>query len=642
MFRRTPASLHARAAVSCTTALAVFATQLPLATLASGPVAAQSSVLSRGEYEQCQARDEQGFRLAIENLTYKGLQAGTAGVNYRAVIADEWRKTNLDDVIDREVDHAVNEVRDETSWGKLITSLASKEQAQSLATAVAERVFKSEGMKKALETMANGVGTVIGKRIETATVDTAEPAMACMQAFLGPRYGSTIARVVSRDAAKEYAVDPSKGTAGVSTGQVLTEHADGLTGAIVLLVRRQLANMASRVGARIVGSVLSRLVSVVAGGIGVVLIAKDIWEMRNGVLPIIASEMKSRDTKDKIQDELAKAISEQIGENLREIAAKTAVRVVDIWQEFRRAHAKVIELADRNEAFKAFLDSVKPEAMPRLDEVIGLVLASEQEAGVLKRLADGTLGYAVNTMPLAGLDIAREGRSVETALQWSSIAGDKLPQVVEFEIHRRAKPESYSRASLEKLLALGDKVAITRIAGLSPSARAPLFELKTSELVPLARGMTETELASLSGYLTGLDKASGQRLLQAVAQVPSRMQSFSAPRVYNAVISSRDQSAAVGMMLKSDAVPDPWAVAAHTQLVLDGKVSPILLWEKHNVFVITAAILALTLMMMLKRLIFGRRPKIIVQHMPAPAAPRNGGAPPIQTAQTKKRRETAG
>ena len=34
---------------------------------------------------------------------------------------------------------------------------------------------------------------------------------------------------------------------------------------------------------------LGRLVSVVAGGVGLVLIAKDIWDFRHGVLPIIAT-----------------------------------------------------------------------------------------------------------------------------------------------------------------------------------------------------------------------------------------------------------------------------------------------------------------------------------------------------------------
>ena len=201
----------------------------------------------------------------------------------------------------------------------------------------------------------------------------------------------------------------------------------------MLVVRRQLSNMAARIGQRVIGSILSRLVSVVAGGIGLVLIAKDIWDFRHGVLPIVAGEMKSKATKDKVRDEIAKTISEHIGESLKEISDKTAERVVEIWLEFRRAHAKVLEFADRNEAFKRFLDTIRPSDLPRLDEVVALVLASEGETGVTKRLGDGTLNVAVTALPPAALDIAREARSLETALKWSAVAGNSLPKVVEYE-----------------------------------------------------------------------------------------------------------------------------------------------------------------------------------------------------------------
>ena len=196
-----------------------------------------------------------------------------------------------------------------------------------------------------------------------------------MQAFLGRRYGTTVARIVADGAGKEYSVDPAKGGAQVSTGQVLVEGSEGIAGTVVLVVRRQLANMAARIGQRIVGSILSRLVSVVAGGVGLVLIAKDIWDFRHGVLPIIADEMKSKATKDKVREELAKSIAEQINDSLKEISDKTAERVVEIWLEFRRAHAKVVELAERQDGFKRFLDTVKADDMPRLDEIVALVLA---------------------------------------------------------------------------------------------------------------------------------------------------------------------------------------------------------------------------------------------------------------------------
>lgn len=568
--------------------------------------------MTRAEYEACQARDETGFRTAIETLTRRGLEAGLANVDYKMLLADEWRRGNIDEIIDREVDRAIGEVREESSWFKLWSSLASREKAQELATTAAERVYRSEPMKKAIEGLATGLGKEIGKRIELATIDTAGPATQCMQAFLGPRYGTTVARIVADGAGKEYSVDPLKGGAQVSTGQVLAEGSEGIAGTVVLVVRRQLANMAARIGQRIVGSILSRLVSVVASGIGLVLIAKDIWDFRHGVLPIIASEMKSKETKDKVREELAKSISEQIHESLKEISEKTAERVVDIWLEFRRAHAKVLEIAERQEPFKRFLETVKADDMSKLDEVVALILAGEGEDGVMKRLGDGTLHRAVTALPPGAIEIARESRSLETALQWSAVAGDSLPKVVEYEVHRRAKPEDFTRASLQRLLSLEDRLAVTRLASLTPAARTPLFELETPELKSLSRTLDEVQLDSLARYLTSLEKTSAQRVLRAVAQTPGRMAELGKPRVRDAILSSSDQAAAVGMMLQANSMPDPNLMLEHLRLVLDGRVSPLLLWEKHPASLVVTAFLALALLLMLKRLMFGTRPRIVV------------------------------
>ena len=287
--------------------------------------------------------------------------------------------------------------------------------------------------------------------------------------------------------------------------------------------------------------------------------------------------------------------------------------MVEIWVEFRRAHAKVVELAERQDDFRRFLETVKADDMPRLDEIVGLLLADEGEAGVLKRLSDGTLHRAVTALPPAALDIAREARSLETALQWSAVAGDSLPKVVEYEVHRRAKPEGFTKASLQRLLGLEDRLAVTRLASLTPAARTSLFELDTAELKGLARALDDGQLDSLSRYLTNLDKASAQRVLRAVAQTPARMAELGKPRVRDAIIASSDQAAAVGMMLQANSLPDPTLMLEHVKLVLNGRVSPWLLWEKDPVALAGTGILILILLLLTRRLLFGTRPKIVIR-----------------------------
>jgi len=561
--------------------------------------------LTRTDYEACQARDEAGFREAIRTISVRALEHGIANVNYRAVVGDEWRRVGMDMIVDERVDHAVEQVRQETSWANLLQSLASEQKAQELATAVAERVYRSDEMKSALERVAVGVGNEIGRQMEFATQDVAEPAVACLKAFVGSRYGQSVARAVAGDTGG-VALDPSKGTAGVSAGAVLRESSSGIAGAAVLLMRRQLANMATRVGQRVVGSVLARLVSVAAGGVGLALIAKDIWDLRNGVLPIIATEMKSKDNKDKVQEELARTFKEQIAGHVQSIGAATADRVVEIWRDFRSAHAAALDLAERNEQFKAFLDSVPPASLPRLDEVVSLVLAAEGEAGLLRRLSDGTLATAVKDLPPPAMEIMRELRSVEAGLKWDALAGKDLPRVVALSLYRRTQPEQLSRASLQRLLALNDDLATVRLASIQQGDRDTLFELPNADLTKLARGLNEQELTSLARYLSGLQPAPRERVLKAVAADPAKILTLSSDRVRSAVIASADQTAAVEMMLRNSAILDPGTITRDTQLVLDGKVSPVLLWEKHPAVVVGALVLALIILLMLRRLLFTR------------------------------------
>jgi hypothetical protein len=576
--------------------------------------AGMSLTLTRADYEACQARDEQGFKAAIEAISLKALQQGLATVDYQASVREQWRRLGIDDIIDQRVDAAIGEVRYETSWGQLLQSLAYQEKAKELATTVAERVYRSDAMKTAIESLAVGVSREIDKVIELATVDAAEPATQCIHAFLRPRFGSTIAKVVATDAAQAFKIDPEKGSADVSRGSILLQGREGIAGAVILLVRRQLSNMATRVGQRLVGAVLSRLVSVVAGGVGVVLLAKDLWDLRNGVLPIISEEMKSKATKQRVQEELATTIGEQLQEQTREIAAKTAERVTEIWQQHRSAHSKMLGLAEQNEAFKTFLGQVAPERLPQGDEVVSLIVAREGDAGVLRRLGDGTLYAAVNTLEQPGMEIARETKSIDTALQWAALAGDRLPRLVEDEIHKRASPDKFTKSSLSRLLSLDDRLASIRLASIKRDARDVLFELDNARLSKIARALSETELNSLASYLRALPGSVSARILGVVSQNPARMQVLASDRVREAVLASRDPNAAVGMLLRADPWPSwlAWLLAPQqflddAQLVLDGRVSPVLLWAQYPVVIVLSGVLTLVLLLLMKRLVFGRR-----------------------------------
>lgn len=589
-----------RSAVTAAVVLAMLADAAVHPALSAPP-------MTRADYEACQSADEPGFRSSIEGLTFRMLEASVRTFDYRASVERQWRRAGMDDLLAKRVDLAVEEVRSETSWAGLAQSLVSSEKAQEISAAVAERVYTSDVMKTAVEGLATEVGKEVGKTLELASQDAMGPSLECLRAFLGGRYGTTVANAVSGDVEHDFGVQTQAGQATVSSGAVLQQSSTGIAGAAMILMRRQLANIAARVGQRLAGSVLARLVSVAAGGVGLVLVAKDIWELRNGVLPIISDEMKADATKSLVKDELARTIAEQMNAHLAEIAAKAADRVLEIWRTFRNAHQKALDIAERDDGFRRFLDTVRPDQLARLDEVVALALAKEGEPGVLRRLGDGSLNEAVRFLSEPAMTIARDTRSIDAALGWSSLAGEQLSKVLEHEIYRRAEPEGFTRATLSALLALDDHAAISRLSALSPDARNRLFSLGAEDLKRLARAFSETELESLARYLDGLEPEPRARVLEAVAAKPGKMQSLGAPRVRAAVLASRDQARAVDMMLR-DGSGSPEAILDDIRAAWDGRISPILIWEKHPLVVIGGGAAVLILLLMLRRLVRPRRP----------------------------------
>ncbi|HEY8195121.1 MAG TPA: hypothetical protein VIF13_08725 [Hyphomicrobium sp.] len=589
-----------RLPISALTAIAVASSQLPFTAIAAESI-------SRADYEACQAHDDAGLRSAVTAIVSNAITNGTKTIDYKALVAEQWRERNLDQIIDSRVDIAIAEITNETSWSERLQSLANSEKAQQLATAVAERVYRSDAVKSAIEDLASGVAKEVGKSIEFASSDATGSLLQCLKAFVGPRYGGAVADALAGDAGKGVVVDPNKGSSGVSAGSVLQESGGGLAGATILIVRRQLANLAERVGQRIVGSVLSRLVSVVAGGVGLVLIAKDLWDFRNGVLPIIATEMKAPATKEKVREELANTISSQMNDHVKEIATAAADQVIEVWQTFRRAHALVLKIADQNGEFRKFLDGVNPQSLPRLDEVVSILVASEGEPAILRRLQDGSLNSAVHLMPEKGLEIARDTNSVAAGLEWTALARNNLDRVVDYELHRRIDPKDLTTASLDRILALNNRAAIIKIASIPPAARDALFSLDSSDLNALLRALSEDELRALAGYLDGLKPGPRERVLKAIAASPAKMQLLASRRVRERIIASSDQTAAADMMLKPASGLSPRAFIDDAKLAWEGRVVPLLIWDKHPQALVLAGFLGLIVLVWLTRLFRPRR-----------------------------------
>lgn len=595
------AILHRLVALVTMAALVVAGLQ-PL-----GPARAAVTGAETAPMPACDVSDETVFHDEVARLTQTALERGLKDVDYNAAVADAWRKAGLNDLLDALIDKAVAEIRDETAWTDLLKTLASKEAAQKLATSIAERVYRSDTIQKAIEGLAGDVGSGLSGRIELATLDAAGPAVTCVKTFLGSRYGSTISLIVADDTGRQFETSASAGTADVSATDVVFQGKGAVAGTVVLIVRGTLKRMVQRIGQRVVGAVLGKLVSVISGGIGLVLIAKDIWDFRNGVLPIIQQEMKSEDSKEKVREEIAGAISSQLGTHIKELSTTAADRILGVWHDFREAHTKVVELSGKHEPFKQFMDTISPETVPKVDRVVALVLAKEGEEGVIARVQNGSLDEAVKRMPEVALGIAADTQSLEKAFEWSTLAGDRLDDVVRYQLHRTSDPKDFTPAELDRLFTLDDDLAISRLVHLASADRKTLEGFASTNLKPLLKALPPEDLTALATYLQALSPVAAARLFEAVAASPQRMQSFNGAGVRGAIIGSRDQGAAVDMLLRNTTLFDPEAIQGDLARVWAGDIQPLLIWQKYPAAVLAMGLAGLFVLMMMNRLLFWRR-----------------------------------
>jgi hypothetical protein len=176
-------------------------------------------------------------------------------------------------------------------------------------------------------------------------------------------------------------------------------------------------------------------------------------------------------------------------------------------------------------------------------------------------------------------------------------------------LFQRTKPGDFTTQSLERLVALDDPVAVKRLAVVSPATRDLLFDLDPQVLTSAARSLNEDELAVFAGYLTGLSAQTRQRLLDRVAAEPASLKALTSPRARDAVLASRDQGAALEILLRTNDGDTPEVLQNDLRLAWERQIHPEILWHRHPILVVLSGLAVLILLLLVRRLFRGPRPK---------------------------------
>ncbi len=563
--------------------------------------------------DECRALNDADVRDRIRELASTSLKAELTAIDYPGLVDKYWAKDGTGARIDREVDVAIASVRADSSWIDRAYSTVSKSSATRFATAIADKAYNSEGFKGAIQELAEGVAKDAGAQIEKATAKVSNPIIACVQTALQSRYGGAIAQVFAQESQRNLDTRAEQPAVKIQTSDLVLNNAGSISGIVLIVTRRVIAQIAESIGSRIAGIVASRIVSSVAGLVGLALIAKDVYDAGEGVFPIVAERMKSDETKALIKAEIGKTIQADITQQVGNIAEETADRIYAVWLDFKQKYNRLLSLSEKNAIFAEFLKDRRLDQLSKLGQIVDILYGSEGEARILERAADGSLNKALLDLNDAGMTIAEERKSIPDALRWTAIAGQDLPRVVDLGVYRWLSPNGLSHDTLEKLLSLNDRIALARIANLDPEARELILALPGDQLRVLARRLSDRQMAALADYERRLEPTAAKRLLREVTEAPSIMSELEGEGLRQAIFDSRDQLAALNMVIHEDAGLFSYGrILKDAELVRDGAVGYRVFWERYWPSIAIAGFALLVVLSWLRRLLFGR-PQIVIR-----------------------------
>ncbi len=591
------------------TALASLVSQAPRAAFAEPPAAAPTVVT----IDECRNLSDAEVRDRIRDVASTSLRSELGSIDFPALVNMYWAKADVNGRIDREIDAAIALVRSDTSWTDRAYSTVSSSAAKRYATAVAEKTYNSQGFKDALNEMATGVARDAGAQIEKATAKISNPIIACVQTALQSRYGAAIAQVFAQESQKNLEAGPEQQPVKIDTSDLVVSNAASISGLVLVVTRRVIGKVVQTVGARIAGVVASELVSAVAGLVGLALIAKDIYDAGDGVFPIIAERMKADETKLMIKDEIGKTIQSDIGQQVGQIAQETSERIYSVWLDFKQKYNRLLSLSEKNPAFAEFLKDRRLDQLGKLGQIVDILYGTEGEKKLMERVANGSLNRALLDLTEPGLVIAEEQKSIDKALRWTALAGKDLPRAVDLGVYRWLPLEGLTSETLQKILSINDRIAVARIANLDAQSRDLILSFPADQMREFARRLNDRQLAAFADYERNLEPNAAKRLLRAVTDDPSVMLDLTTEGLRDAILGSRDQLAALTMILHDDASLFNYSrVLKDAGLVKNGLVSYRVFWERYWVAMLIAAFVLIVLLSWLRRLLFGR-PQVIIR-----------------------------
>lgn len=560
---------------------------------------AQSTSPVSYTFEECNQVDEDRLREELNRITQTVVADEQSRLDVIAIVNRHWQNLGMDFRVDRAVDDAIELVRGDTGFWERIWSGWSVAKAEELATEVAEQAFGSEGFASRFDELSTEVANDIVKEIRIVTAKSASTALNCIQEFIGGRFSKTLEAELDRQIEAELELLKLDPDTDQSFLDILEIHSNLAGGVAVIIGTRIGAELAKRLASvltrNIVGKILSRiLTSTLTVGIpfvgwivGGALVVIDLFNSRDGALPLIQDSFQNETVKTELQRWMAEAVSEGLRLEMPTLARNVANSAFSQWQEFRLKFARVLELAESNPRFKRILDFTDVDQLAKLSDLVALV--EEYEPDGLQDLINSGQFEFMQTLPEEALAIYRHSGKSETLVSWANLAGDLLLKVVDYQLYLVSEVSDFAdRDALEQLLRLEDETAIFESMSLDPEGRKALLDLTTETARSLLLAdLTANQLSLLaSTYLTALAPQDAELLANFVLNNPRILSLLEGDLVRDALLKSQNLLAALNFLAEGTTGEQGFGgvfqALKDLAPLLSGAVPWLLFWQKNG------------------------------------------------------------
>lgn len=449
------------------------------------------------------------------------------------LIVDElWEKLNIDDILDRQIDEAIEKVRNEETFLQIVKSGWSSEKAGELASRTANYAMNSEEFKKAMEELSNLTAIEFSNALETVTARSASTAMACLQEFIGSTYPTVVISVFENEIRTSTGTIDFTETYQGDIGAFLSMHGKAITGFSVIIAayiaRKVVQKIAVRIGRRVAGRIASRVAGRIATTyipfvgwfIGGLMIAWDVYDSREGALPHIREYLKDEEIKKHIKTDIAETMMTELAAETPKIARVLSGEIYGYWVDFKDKFRKVLELTRENPEFRIIVDNTSPEDFYKLSKLVDISIYAVGIDGFDRAIRDGSF-KKVLSYPETSFDIIETTGSFQTAIDWVELAGVVgIDNVVRFEIYKDKTPADFDKRLLERLLDVNDYRTISKLTMLDNDQMQAMLKISRSNLQNIAHHFDVAEMSQLAWYFNHLEPDANRLIVSYVANQP--------------------------------------------------------------------------------------------------------------------------